>query len=1404
MYMEQVKQRILSFYIKTGKKHRGVWNRLCQSTFRKRLACVLMVAVIFATQTDLLRVFAETDEDTSTGVVQIAGFQELPAEVAEQTVALGTPYEELLLPEELTAYAAYQKTDSEENDTEEDGKQEDDAEEDGTKEDGKQENGTEEDNSQSETEEDSASGKIETDDTVEDNTDGNNTQDGSNQENGTEADDSGADEADISEDGITGGADTDGNVTEQIPDVVAMPQTPDMVPWEAKTSTVTLPEYQSENVVTVETLLQNPGSETITVTGVTWESETVYDNETPGQYIFTPVLPDGYSLAGGITLPEITVTVEQSGERRTAAVRTLRAGSHSHPLCGTDCTHGHGSQNYTALSTTEGGLSAGSYYLETDFEFTNALTISGTVNLCLNGHSIYSEVSDGVIRVHNNSVLNICDCGNGGKIYCLQSHNPIQLSSGGTLNLYGGTIESGGATAIPVGTGKNDSSGGCTINIYGGAVQGKGQAILINPSMSGTAVNVYGGRINAVNYGIRAQNGSVNLAGGNISATSTNGIGISAENSTGVTLSGNAAISGIAAALSIASPICDNGYTGGNVSIDITNDALFVVNTVLVQNGAVNSGKYSLIKKYTDSGWGLLKGGNKGRDLVLHTHLSHTYATPVWSWTGYTSASAEFTCTVASCGYKENVTTTAGGITSKVTQEATCTEKGSKTYTASVVFEGKTYTDTKIEEISVKPFTVTFDANGGTGNMGNQTFTYGMPQTISMNQFIRNGYTFNGWNTKKTGGGDAFTDGASLVSYAPASGTAITLYAQWNPNQYVVTFDYQGATGGNTTKRMEVNYDSAYGTLPQPAKSGYTFLGWYTQADGKGTKVTSSTKVTIDKDHKLYACWKDNRIKVLFIANNEEYTTVYTSYGGRITEIPTVPEKQDAGDDNYVGEWCDAQGNPAVFTNITADMTVYAVYTVGYTITLQAGAGYRLNPSSDSSGLVKEGNSYSFVFTLDSGYRKNADFAVKINGVKVELASGGSYTITDVRENKKVTVEGVEQIPAAGGNQGSSGGNSTGGSGENGGTPSSGSGETGGTPSGGGIGDTSTGGNGNNSGTPSGSSGTGNGKTTDGENNREDGNGRTDIGTTSDNRNNGRVNTGNPVADDTPAEHTENRADEQTKDNSSVGVRQGIPEGEEVLTVPVVIDNGRIIVNADDGITEQAIPTGNAAGMSNTSTVLKLGDGAVVVTVICTEQDYSAGVEDTAAVANAVLTQTHMELVSNGEIIEIRIDMKDISSQVPEQDKEVIENGVEAYSEEIPGLTLGMYVDISMFVRNGQEDWKAVTETTEPIAVVIGIPEGLLEDGREYYIIRAHDGEYTLMNDTDDASDTITINTDRFSSYAIAWQETENAGIKCGFCHICPAFLGICCFVWLAAAAVIILIVFVIIRARQREAEESR
>lgn len=85
-------------------------------------------------------------------------------------------------------------------------------------------------------------------------------------------------------------------------------------------------------------------------------------------------------------------------------------------------------------------------------------------------------------------------------------------------------------------------------------------------------------------------------------------------------------------------------------------------------------------------------GGTKTEKLPA---TGHQYGEPAWTWIGYESASATFTC-ANDASHEETV---AAAVTSAVTKEPTCTEDGLRTYAASVTFGEKNYTDTKTEGI---------------------------------------------------------------------------------------------------------------------------------------------------------------------------------------------------------------------------------------------------------------------------------------------------------------------------------------------------------------------------------------------------------------------------------------------------------------------------------------------------------------------------------------------------------------------------------------------------------------------------------------------------------------------------------------------------------------------------------
>lgn len=77
-----------------------------------------------------------------------------------------------------------------------------------------------------------------------------------------------------------------------------------------------------------------------------------------------------------------------------------------------------------------------------------------------------------------------------------------------------------------------------------------------------------------------------------------------------------------------------------------------------------------------------------------------------------------------------------------------------------------------------KTFTVTFNANGGTGTMAVQTFSSKEAQALAANAFTKEGYEFVNWNTKADGNGDSYTDKQTITLTEN-----LTLYAQWRSTE---------------------------------------------------------------------------------------------------------------------------------------------------------------------------------------------------------------------------------------------------------------------------------------------------------------------------------------------------------------------------------------------------------------------------------------------------------------------------------------------------------------------------------------------------------------------------------------------------------------------------------------------
>lgn len=166
---------------------------------------------------------------------------------------------------------------------------------------------------------------------------------------------------------------------------------------------------------------------------------------------------------------------------------------HSHPICGdSSCQEHGGAVSFYALTSLNGTLAQGNYYLNDTVDATGDITISGAVNLCLNGKTLNLNGHHIKIEGSGNS-LTLCDCGTIGEITGGSgTHGGAIYVSGGTLTLYSGTI-----------TGNTANGNGGGVYVLNGSFTMSGGSITDNTANQGG--------------GVLVENSTFTMTGGSIS-----------------------------------------------------------------------------------------------------------------------------------------------------------------------------------------------------------------------------------------------------------------------------------------------------------------------------------------------------------------------------------------------------------------------------------------------------------------------------------------------------------------------------------------------------------------------------------------------------------------------------------------------------------------------------------------------------------------------------------------------------------------------------------------------------------------------------------------------------------------------------------------------------------------------
>ena len=290
---------------------------------------------------------------------------------------------------------------------------------------------------------------------------------------------------------------------------------------------------------------------------------------------------------------------------------------------------------------------------------------------------------------------------------------------------------------------------------------------------------------------------------------------------------------------------------------------------------------------YTQVGWSTVDGGEKVygfEDVYTKNEALTLY--PVWNTNKYT-------ITFDTNGGSEIAPITQDYGT-KITAPDNPTRKG---YT----FKGwdKEIPETMpAENITVKAqweinqYTITFDTNGGS-EIAPITQDYGTKITAPDNP-TRKGYTFKGWDKE-------------IPETMPAEN--ITVKAQWEINQYTIAFD---TNGGSEIAPITQDYGTEITAPDNPTRKGYTFKGW----DKEIPKTMPAENITVK------AQWEINQYTITFDTNGgSEIAPITQDYGTKITapDNPTrkgytfkgwdkeIPETMPAENITITARWRDTE-----------------------------------------------------------------------------------------------------------------------------------------------------------------------------------------------------------------------------------------------------------------------------------------------------------------------------------------------------------------------------------------------------------------------------------------------------------------------------------------------------------------
>lgn len=271
--------------------------------------------------------------------------------------------------------------------------------------------------------------------------------------------------------------------------------------------------------------------------------------------------------------------------------------------------------------------------------------------------------------------------------------------------------------------------------------------------------------------------------------------------------------------------------------------------------------------------------------------------------------------------------------------------------------------------------TLTVDPASGTWNNSGdkQNFELAYEETKDIPDPTRTGYNFTSW--KLVGEASTIDNRVFKMGYEDT-----TITAQWSPKTYTLYYDVNGGNPVSPASKSIV-YTKEYGDLPTPTRTGYTFEGWYTDANN-GTQVNAQTKHTVPNDVTIHAHWLNTP------PTEPQFTITYANAPGKSegmlprdngTETITVTISSTDREEKYPTKFnleCTG-GGLCKNGNLTISGPVIKDGKAVYTLTAKKmGIGLLKATVNDTPGLSNHNSSVIYVYGPDGQISEDAKYDV--------------------------------------------------------------------------------------------------------------------------------------------------------------------------------------------------------------------------------------------------------------------------------------------------------------------------------------------------------------------------------------------------------------------------------------------